>query len=586
MKNQRYGRVSGINGNMAIVSFDDYVIQNEVAYIIHNEERLKSEVIRVKGNSAELQVYEDTGGIKINERVEFTGELLSVELGPGLLGQIFDGLQNPLPQLAEKYGFFLKRGVYLEALPDTDKWKFTPTAKQNDKVKSADKLGFVNEGMFKHWIMVPFVLKGDLKITKIAKAGIYKLKDTIAELRDEQGKIHKASMQQIWPVKIPITAYSEKLRPEEPLNTKIRLIDTFFPVAQGGTYCIPGPFGSGKTVLQQLISRHAEIDVVIIAACGERAGEVVETLRTFPEIKDAKTNKPLIDRTVIICNTSSMPVAARESSVYTAVTIAEYYRQMGLHVLLLADSTSRWAQAMREMSGRLEEIPGEEAFPAYLETRIASFYERAGIVKLRDGSLGSVTIGGTVSPAGGNFEEPVTQATLKVVGAFHGLSRDRSNARKYPAIDPLDSWSKYKSVVDEKQVSDGKRILRKSNEVYHMMKVIGEEGTSLADFTVHMKGEFIDAVFLQQNAYDEVDESTIAERQRYVFNVIHEIITSEFDFKDKAESRKFFQVLVQKFHEWNSIAWQVSEFKSKEKEIRTNVQEKRIDTNKENEKDL
>jgi len=586
MKNQRYGRVSGINGNMAIVAFDDYVIQNEVAYIIHNEERLKSEVIRVSGNSAELQVYEDTGDIKINEKVEFTGELLSVELGPGLLGQIFDGLQNPLPHLAEKCGFFLKRGVYLEALPDTDKWKFTPTAKQNDKVKSSDKLGFVNEGMFKHWIMVPFILKGDLKITKIVKAGTYKIKDTIAELKDGQGKIHKATMQQIWPVKIPITAYSEKLRPEEPLITKIRLIDTFFPVAQGGTYCIPGPFGSGKTVLQQLISKHAEIDVVIIAACGERAGEVVETLRTFPQIKDAKTNKPLIDRTVIICNTSSMPVAARESSVYTAVTIAEYYRQMGLHVLLLADSTSRWAQAMREMSGRLEEIPGEEAFPAYLETRIASFYERAGIVKLRDGSFGSVTIGGTVSPAGGNFEEPVTQATLKVVGAFHGLSRDRSNARKYPAIDPLDSWSKYKSVVEEKQVDEGKRILRKSNEVYRMMNVIGEEGTSLSDFTVHMKGGFIDAVFLQQNAYDEVDEATIAQRQRYVFDLIHEIITSEFDFKEKGESRKFFQILIQKFHEWNSIAWQTKEFKFKEKEIRNNVQEKRIDANKENEKDL
>lgn len=568
MINSRYGKIAGINGNMIVAEFDDYVIQNEVAYVIHNEERLKSEVIRVRGNNAELQVYEDTSSLRIGEKVEFSGELLSVELGPGLLGQIFDGLQNPLPQLAEKFGFFLKRGEYLEALPDKSKWKFTPTAKKDDKVKAGDKLGFVDEGIFKHWIMVPFSLQGELEIISITTPGTYTLKDTIARLKDVNGQIHSAAMQQIWPVKIPITAYAEKLKPAEPLTTKIRLIDSFFPVARGGTYCIPGPFGSGKTVLQQLISKHAEIDIVIIAACGERAGEVVETLRTFPEIIDTKTNKPLMERTVIICNTSSMPVAARESSVYTAVTIAEYYRQMGLNVLLLADSTSRWAQAMREMSGRLEEIPGEEAFPAYLETRIASFYERAGIVKLRDGNLGSVTIGGTVSPAGGNFEEPVTQSTLKVVGAFHGLSRDRSNARKYPAIDPLESWSKYKSVVDEAQIIKGKQILKKANEIYQMMKVIGEEGTSLEDFTVYMKGEFTDSVYLQQNAFDEVDAATDAERQRYVFNIIYEIINTRFDFKDKTESRKFFQILIQKFHEWNSLEMQSEDFNRKEKEIK------------------
>lgn len=576
MSDLRHGKIKGINGNMVVAEFDEYVIQNEVAYIIHNEERLKAEVIRVKGNNSELQVYEDTSGLKIGERVEFSGELLSVELGPGLLGQIFDGLQNPLPQLAEQCGFFLKRGVYLEALPDQGTWEFTPTAKVGDKVKSGDKLGFVNEGIFKHWIMVPFILKGDLEITKITKSGKYNLKEKIAELKDESGKAHAATMQQIWPVKIPITAYSEKIKPDSPLVSKMRIIDTFFPVATGGTYCVPGPFGAGKTVLQQLISKHAEIDIVVIAACGERAGEVVETLRTFPEIIDVKTGKPLLERTVIICNTSSMPVAARESSVYTAVTIAEYYRQMGLNVILLADSTSRWAQAMREMSGRLEEIPGEEAFPAYLETRIASFYERAGIVKLRDGSFGSVTIGGTVSPAGGNFEEPVTQSTLKVVGAFHGLSRDRSNARKYPAIDPLESWSKYKSFVDEKQVETGKQILRRGFEVHQMMKVIGEEGTSTADFTTYMKSEFLDSVYLQQNAFDKVDESTIADRQKHVFNVIHEILIKEFDFKDKTASRKFFQVLIQKFYEWNSLQWQSDEFKNKEKEIKGIIDEKNI----------
>jgi len=416
----RSGKVIGVNGNMVAVEFDSMVRQNEVAYVTQNGERLKSEVIRVRGSRADLQVFEDTTGIKINDKVEFTDELLSVELGPGLLGQVFDGLQNPLPQLAEQYGFFLKRGAYLEALPDEIKWDFTPTAKKGDKVRSGDKLGTVPEKVFDHWIMAPFSLQGELEVTMVEAAGKYNFNKVIAKLKDTQGKVHDVTMQQLWPVKIPITAYSQKLKPSQPLVTKIRIIDTLVPVALGGTFCTPGPFGAGKTVLQHLLSRHAEVDIVIVAACGERAGEVVELLKEFPELKDPRTGQSLMDRTVIICNTSSMPVAARESSVYTAVTIAEYYRQMGLNVLLLADSTSRWAQAMREMSGRLEEIPGEEAFPAYLETRIASFYERAGVVKLRDGSLGSVTIGGAVSPAGGNFEEPVTQSTLKVVGAFHG----------------------------------------------------------------------------------------------------------------------------------------------------------------------
>ncbi|MFH1478804.1 MAG: V-type ATP synthase subunit A [Candidatus Omnitrophota bacterium] len=568
MNNKRIGRISGINGNMIIAEFSDYVIQNEVAYIIHKEERLKAEVIRVKGNLAELQVYEDTKGLKIGEEVEFTGELLSVELGPGLLGQIFDGLQNPLPQLAEKCGFFLKRGVYLEALPDEAKWEFTPLSKKGDKVKAGMKLGSVEEGIFKHWIMAPFVLKGEIEVENIIGKGTYDLKHVVAALRDEFGNIHEARMQQIWPVKVPITSYAEKLKPEKSLTTKIRIIDTLMPVALGGTYCVPGPFGSGKTVLQQLISKHAEIDIVIVAACGERAGEVVETLKTFPELMDPRTGRPLMERTVIICNTSSMPVAARESSVYTAVTIAEYYRQMGLHVLLLADSTSRWAQAMREMSGRLEEIPGEEAFPAYLETRIASFYERSGIVRLYDGSIGSVTIGGTVSPAGGNFEEPVTQATLKVVGAFHGLSRDRSNARKYPAIDPLDSWSKYSSFIDVKETDKAKEVLKKGHDVNQMMKVVGEEGTALSDFIIYLKGELLDSVYLQQNAFDEVDAATVKERQIHVFHLIYEILEKEFDLSDKDIARKFFQDLRQRFIEWNSSAQDTEKFLAIEKEIK------------------
>ncbi|HAZ10836.1 MAG TPA: V-type ATP synthase subunit A [Candidatus Omnitrophica bacterium] len=568
MSASRIGVLTGLNGNMATVEFHDHVMQNEVAFILHNDERLKSEVIRVTGNKAELQVYEDTKGLKLGEKVEFTGELLSVELGPGLLGQIFDGLQNPLPQLAEKSGFFLKRGLYLEALDNKKEWEFTPVAKIGQKLKPGEKLGFTHEGIFEHWIMAPFVLKGAVEVEKIAIKGKYNIQHVIAELKDEHGNIHPCSMSQVWPVKVPITCFAEKLKPSRPLTTKIRIIDTLMPVALGGTYCIPGPFGSGKTVLQQLISKHAEIDIVIIAACGERAGEVVETLREFPHLVDPRTKKSLIERTVIICNTSSMPVSARESSVYTAVTIAEYYRQMGLNVLLLADSTSRWAQAMREMSGRLEEIPGEEAFPAYLENRIASFYERAGLVRLHGGSLGSVTIGGTVSPAGGNFEEPVTQATLKVVGAFHGLSRERSDARRYPAIDPLESWSKYSSFIEDKEIKAAQAVLKRSYEVKQMMKVVGEEGTSLQDFIVYLKGEFIDDVYLQQNAFDEVDAATIEERQKYVFHVLYEIIKSEFSFEDKNTARKFFQSLRQVFIEWNSSEWRTEDFNKKENQVK------------------
>jgi V/A-type H+-transporting ATPase subunit A len=373
MLTKRIGRITKINGNMVTVALDTFVVQNEVAYVLHGEERLKSEVIRVRSNYAQMQVYENTSGLKIGEEVEFTEQLLSVELGPGLLGQIFDGLQNPLPQIAQECGFFLKRGTYLKALEEDSVWEFTPQVKIGVQLKPGAKLGFVPEKMFKHYIFAPFSLAGILEVVDIAKPGKYNLKQPIASLKDQNNKIHQVYLKQLWPVKIPIKAYKEKLKPQEPLITKMRLIDSLFAVAKGGTYCIPGPFGAGKTVLQQLTSRHAEVDIVVIAACGERAGEVVETLKTFPEIIDPRTKRPLIDRTVIICNTSSMPVAARESSVYTAVTLAEYYRQMGLAVLLLADSTSRWAQAMREMSGRLEEIPGEEAFPAYLESRIASF---------------------------------------------------------------------------------------------------------------------------------------------------------------------------------------------------------------------
>jgi len=409
----KHGKIVGVNGNMLTVEFDTTVMQNEVAYAVVAGARLKAEVIRVRGQRADLQVFESTGGLKVGDPVEFTGAMLSVELGPGLLTQVFDGLQNPLNILAEKSGFFLTRGLYMPALDEKREWAFTPAAKPGDKLRAGTKLGGVPEGIFDHWIMLPFSFRGEWELVEIKPAGNYKIRDVIAKVKDEKGEIRDVTMVQQWPVKLPVTCYKEKLLPTETMITQQRIIDSFFPVAVGGTFCTPGPFGAGKTVLQHALSRHAQTDIVIVAACGERAGEVVEVLREFPHLEDPKTGRSLMERSIIICNTSSMPVAAREASVYTAITLGEYYRQMGLNCLLLADSTSRWAQALREMSGRLEEIPGEEAFPAYLESLIAGFYERAGLVRLHSGQMGSITIGGSVSPAGGNFEEPVTQATLK-----------------------------------------------------------------------------------------------------------------------------------------------------------------------------
>lgn len=561
------GRVVAVNGNLISVAFDGTVSLNEVGYVSVGDKKLKSEVIRIQNGEAQLQVFEMTKGIQTGDEVFFTNELLSIELGPGLLGQVFDGLQNPLPELAEQAGYFLERGVYLDPLPDASTWSFTPIAKAGDTVKAGSFIGEVPEGTFKHKIMVPFTFLGNYTVVSVKEKGDYALKDTIAVVKDARGVEHNLSMSFNWPVKRSVDCYAERLMPTDTLTTKIRLIDTFFPVAKGGTYCIPGPFGAGKTVLQHTTSRNADVDIVIVAACGERAGEVVEILKEFPELTDPRTGRSLMERTIIICNTSSMPVAAREASVYTGVTLAEYYRQMGLHVLLLADSTSRWAQALREMSGRLEEIPGEEAFPAYLESYIAAFYERAGIVRLHDGSTGSVTIGGTVSPAGGNFEEPVTQATLKVVGSFHGLSRERSDARKYPAIDPLESWSKYKSVLDKDWVDFARYYMHRGNEIEQMMKVVGEEGTSLDDYIVYLKGEFLDAVYLQQNSFDEIDSAVTVERQNYSFQKIIQVLGSDYNLDSKDDARTYFYQLRQSFIDWNYVLWGSEEFSKKEKDL-------------------
>ena len=567
------GKIVAVNGNMITVAFDGAVAQNEVGYALCGDKRLMAEIVRVRGTRCDMQVFDATTDLMVDDTVEFSGELLAAELGPGMLTQVYDGLQNPLADLAKEAAkiskdaaYFLQRGMYLPGLPRDRKWDFHPTAQVGAKVTAGDFLGWVTEGIFDnktmpgHKIMVPFALRGVYTVKSLAPAGDYTVTEDIATLTDANGKDVKVQMMQRWPVKVPIKCFVERLEPTETLETTVRTIDTFFPVAVGGTYCIPGPFGAGKTVLQQTTARYAKVDVVISAACGERAGEVVETLKEFPEIKDPKTGQSLMKRTIIICNTSSMPVASREASVYTAVTLAEYFRQMGLNVLVLADSTSRWAQAMRELSGRLEEIPGEEAFPAYLESRIAAFYERAGRVKLKDGSCGSVTIGGTVSPAGGNFDEPVTQATLKVVGGFHGLSRARSDARRYPAIDPLDSWSHYNSVIEQDRVETARKILRKGNEVGQMMKVVGEEGTSLADFTTYLKSEFLDAVYLQQNAFSDADATTPVARQKVMFEIVEKALLSDYTLATKEEMRKFFMDLQQTFIDWNDVPFGDSRF--------------------------
>ena len=559
------GRVNGIISNIVIVKADGAVGQNEICYVYCGDTKMMAEVIKVIGDDAYVQVYDSTRGLKIGDKVEFEGHMLEATLAPGLLSRNYDGLQNDLEKMDS---LFIERGSITDPVDFERKWAFKPLAKVGDKVTAAAWLGEVQEQWVSHKIMVPFIMTGNYTVKSIAAEGEYKVTDTIATVADADGNEYPITMVQRWPVKQAVRCYDEKPRPSKVMETGVRAIDTFNPLAEGGTGFIPGPFGAGKTVLQHAISKQADADIIIMIACGERANEVVEIFKEFPELIDPHTGHKLMERTIIICNTSSMPVAAREASVYTAVTMAEYYRQMGLNVLLLADSTSRWAQAMREMSGRLEEIPGEEAFPAYLESVIAAFYERAGKVRLRNGKIASVTIGGTVSPAGGNFEEPVTQATLKVVGAFHGLSRERSDARKYPSIHPIDSWSKYQGVVDMARVEQARGILRRSNEINQMMKVIGEEGTSDADYTVYQKGELLDAVYLQQNSFDPIDAACGPDRQRYEFDVLYDVLKRDFRLDDKKEIRAFFNQLRQEFLDWHNTEFRTPEFEAQEKRLK------------------
>jgi len=549
------------------------LVKNEVVYIRPArapEERLKSEVLRVKGDEADAQVYESTGGIALGDPVEQTSLLLSVKLGPGLLGSVYDGLQNPLETLARGHGLFLPRGVQAPGLDPARKWSFSASVRIGARVAGGDTIGTVPEGMIVHKIMVPFDMDEPAEVTWI-RDGSLTVDDPVARIRDAAGRERTLTLTQDWPVRLPLSQplverrASVRLYPEEPMLTSQRLIDTFFPVAQGGTACIPGPFGAGKTVLQNLIARNAEVDVVIVVACGERAGEVVETIREFPRLKDPRTGGSLMDRTVIVCNTSSMPVAAREASIYTGLTFGEYYRQMGLRVLLIADSTSRWAQAMRETSGRLEQIPGEEGFPSYLDSSIKGIYERAGLVATNDGSTGALTMIGTVSPAGGNFEEPVTQSTLSAVKCFLGLSAERAYKRFYPAVDPLLSWSRYREQLAEwyartlgpnwaPRVEIMERLLRRGEDVSQMMQVTGEEGVSLDDFVTQQAALFLDMVYLQQDAFDPVDSAVSLERQRRLFDMVYAATTRSYAFDSKQVARQYFTRLTGLVRNFNYAA--------------------------------
>lgn len=579
----RRGRVIAVRENLIVVATDDVLVKNEVAFVESRGLRLQAEVLRVRGRLADLQVFEDTQGVSVGDEVALTGQPLSATLGPGLLGKVFDGLQNPLASLAESHGFFLPRGAALEPLDPSRTWKLSARVAAGDTVFAGDTLGTVPEGALVHHVMVPADLKGAAEVEWIAEGSVT-IGVEVARLRGADGQVHPIMLQSTWPVRTPFSQalldvrLGERLYPQEPLVTGVRIVDSFFPIALGGTACIPGPFGAGKTVLQNLLARYSLVDVVVIIACGERAAEVVELITQFPQLADPRSGQPLMERTVIICNTSAMPVVSRESSVYLGITIAEYYRAMGLQVLTIADSTSRWAQAMREISGRMEEIPGEEAFPAYLDSSIRSIYERAGVIRRRDGTVGSLTLIGTVSPAGGNFEEPVTQSTLGAAKVFLGLSADRAYRRAYPAIDPLQSWSRYRDQLGpwfdanfgrawNVRILALQDLLRRGDAVAQMMEVAGEEGISLEDYVLLQKALLVDRVFLQQDAYDPVDVSTPIERQRALLELLWTAVEARPGFTEREEARHFFAQLGTHFRALNSSVWESPDFRQQHEQV-------------------
>ena len=578
------GRVNGIISNIVIAKVDGPVGQNEICHVYCGDIRMMAEVIKVIGDEAYVQVYDSTRGLKIGDKVEFEGHMLEATLAPGLLSRNYDGLQNDLEKMD---GLFINRGSITDPIDFDAKWDFAPLAKAGDKVTAGDWLGEVKEQWVMHKIMVPFVMQGNYTVKSVVAKGTYKVTDTIAVVVDSDNNEYNITMVQKWPVKQAIRCYTEKPRPSRVMETGVRAIDTFNPLAEGGTGFIPGPFGAGKTVLQHAISKQAEADVIVIVACGERANEVVEIFAEFPELVDPRTGHKLMERTIIICNTSNMPVAAREASVYTGMTIGEYYRSMGLKVLVMADSTSRWAQALREMSNRLEELPGQDAFPMDLSAVISNFYARAGLVKLNNGTTGSVTFLGTVSPAGGNLKEPVTESTKKAARCFYALSQSRADSKRYPAIDPLDSYSKYleypevEQYLDEhieknwvRSVTEGKAIMQRGKEANDQINILGDDGVPVDYHERFWKSELLDAVILQQDAFDDIDANCPIERQQVMYNMVLNICRKDLDFADFEECTKFFKDLIYLFRQMNYSVWKSEQFENFASQIEAMVNSK------------
>ena len=580
------GTVYGIISNLVHVKVDGPVSQNEICYIDLDGVKLMAEVIKVTGDIAYTQVFESTRGLTTGCPVEFTERMLEVKLGPGMLSKNYDGLQDDLNEMS---GLFLTRGEYTDPLDENSIWSFTPLVKAGDSVSAGDWLGSVQENWINHKIMVPFRLEGKYTVKTIAVAGDYKISDTIAVLTDSEGNEQVVTMVQYWPVKLPIRAYASKPRPFKMMETGVRTIDTLNPIAEGGTGFTPGPFGTGKTVLQHSISQNAEADLIIVAACGERANEVVELFSEFPKLDDPRTGRKLIERTIIICNTSTMPVAAREASVYTAMSIAEYYRSMGLKVLLLADSTSRWAQALREMSNRMEELPGPDAFPMDLPAIISNFYSRAGYVYLNNGSAGSITFIGAVSPSGGNLKEPVTEATKKTARCFYSLSQDRADSKRYPAVDPIDSYSKY---LEYEEVQDylnnniapgwvnsvlaAKDLLLRGKEAKDQINILGDDGVPLDYHSSFWKSELVDRIILVQDGFDDVDKSTPMKRQAYMLNLVLKVCDTDLSFESYEELQPYYTKLINTLGQMNYQPFQSDDFRKYEAQLDTILDERRV----------
>ena len=570
------GKVTGIVSNLVTVAVDGPVAENELCHIDLDGTQLLAEVIKVNGDKASVQVFESTRALKNGDKVEFLGKMLEATLGPGLLSSVYDGLQNNLATMTD---VFLKRGEYTDPLDREKLWDFTPVAKAGDKVATADWLGEVKEGWLPHKIMVPFSFKGEYTVKSVAPAGQYNVDTVIATLTGPEGDVD-VTMTQKWPVKVAVKAYREKPRPEKIMETGVRVIDSFNPIAEGGTGFIPGPFGCGKTVLQHAIAKQGEADVIVMAACGERANEVVEIFTEFPELVDPHTGRKLMERTTIICNTSNMPVAAREASVYTAMTICEYYRAMGLRCLLLADSTSRWAQALREMSNRMEELPGADAFPVDLSAIISNFYARAGMVRLGNGKTGAITFIGTVSPAGGNLKEPVTESTKKAARCFYALEQSRADQKRYPAVNPIESYSKYleypeiiawldakieKGWVDK--ILKAKNIVRRGKEMADQINILGDDGVPMSYHESFWKSELIDFAFLQQDAFDAIDAVSSMERQKFMLDLILDICDKTFDFDDFESCRGFFKQIINILKQMNYSEYQGDKFKEYQRQL-------------------